>query len=77
MIIVGDTPSNTTSYLGYNDSYRSELYGILIGMHTVRAIETYLDQSAIIDISCDNARVLDMTERYRYVNAKAQHFDVC
>jgi len=77
MILVGDTPSNTTSYLGYNDSYRSELYGILIGMHAVKAIEIHLDQSAIIDISCDNDRALDMTERFRYVTAKAQHFDVC
>jgi len=40
MIIIGDTPSNTTAYLGYNDAYRSELNGKLIGMHVIQELET-------------------------------------
>ena len=42
MVIIGDTPSNTTDYLGYNDAYRSELYGILIGMNVIRTLKLTL-----------------------------------
>jgi len=77
MVIVGETPSNVDPRLGYNDSYRSEMYGLLFGFHAIRAIESHTGRTTSIIVSCDNDRVLDFASTRQYVTTKAQHFDIC
>ena len=55
---------------GAAHSYRS-------GLHTIREIDKHIDQTAIIVISCDNDRSLELTETHQYVTTKSQHFYVC
>jgi len=61
MVIIGEAPSNLDPRLGYNDSYRSEMYGLLFGLHVIRTIETHIYGTILVTVSCDNDRVFNLT----------------
>ena len=69
-------PTNESETYTQNDPYRSELTGILTGLHYIKMLETKTKINNRFIISCDNDRALEVLSKHYRTTTKDQHFDV-
>ena len=75
LIFITKVPANSTG-ISINDSYRSELTGILAALTLLQIVEKITGNTNQIQLACDNLRAINVSNTYKYVNTRQQHFDV-
>jgi len=64
-----DDPKNT-------DPYRSELFGLYIGLNMIAALEKVTGMSTKVTVACDNDSALDVVGIFDRWDTSMQHFDL-
>ena len=75
LTFVTKVPANISG-INPNDSYRSELFGILASLTMIEVLEKITGQRVEVELACDNLRAIQVTRTIQYVNTRQQHFDV-
>ena len=75
LTFVTKVPANISG-IHPNDSYRSELFGILASLTMIEVLEKITGQRVAVELACDNLRAIQVTRTIQYVNTRQQHFDV-
>ena len=76
LIATGIVPANTNRSAHSTDPYRSEIFGLYVGLKIWKEYEQAYDIQSKIVLSCDNDRALEVSGLFSRWDTNMQHFDI-